>query len=383
MADYVPPKLYKLTSKQQIQEWQITVIDNVITTEFGLKHGSKQIANKVIKEGKNIGRSNETTANEQAIMEAKSDWEKKLAKDYFMSEASALEQKHRIAKEGGYLPMLAQDHKKHGKLHLKYPCIVQPKLDGIRCIATKFDGMVDLWFRSGKRILTLPGINEQLNSVMLDGEIFDGELYIHDEEFNEFTGAIRANRNLNEQITDRIQYWLYDCPRIHSYNEDTPFITRFAELAERITTAKEPLYNIRLTDTEYVDSEAEALEFYDKWVADSYEGMMFRNMTMKYEQKRSYDLLKYKVFDEEEFRIIDYVIDTRGTFGNMIDYKFVITTKDGIIVSPRVAGSQRVLAEMFADPESLIGQYATVKFFGYTPEGSLRFPVGKTVRFDK
>jgi len=384
---YSPPKLYKLTSKGQIQEWQISVIGNVITTEFGLKDGKKQTTSELIKEGKNIGRSNETTPQEQAIAEAKSDWEKKLSKDYFLTEEQALEQKHRLAKEGGYLPMLAQDHKKHGERHLRYPCIVQPKLDGIRCIATKFEGMVDLWFRSGKRILTLPNINEQLNKVMLDGEIFDGELYIHDEEFNEFTGAIRANRNLNEQITDRIQYWLYDCPRIYSYNEDTPFMTRFSELSERIGASKEPLYNIRLTETQYVDSEVEALEFYDKWVADSYEGMMFRNMTMKYEQKRSYDLLKYKVFDEEEFLIIDYVIDKRGidddTFGNIIDYKFVVTTKDGIIVSPRVAGSQRVLAEMFADPESLIGNYATVKFFGYTPDGSLRFPVGKTVRFDK
>ena len=40
-------------------------------------------------------------------------------------------------------PMLAHEFKKN-KHKVKYPCIVQPKLDGIRCIATIKDGKCTL-----------------------------------------------------------------------------------------------------------------------------------------------------------------------------------------------------------------------------------------------
>jgi len=379
MINYTPPKLFKLTTKGQIQEWQISVEDNVIIREYGLQLGKKQINTEEIKVGKNIGRSNETTSKQQAVSEAQSDWEKKLAKDYFLNEEHAKAQKHRLAKEGGYLPMLAQEHSKHAERHLHYPCYVQPKLDGIRCIATKFDGVVNLWFRSGKRILTLPLINEQLTPLMNNGEIFDGELYIHGEEFNEFTGAIRANKTMKEQITDRIQYWIYDSPIIHIHKEAVPFSTRFGQLVMRFSDKE--LFNIKLTETRFVDSEQEALEYYEKYVGQGYEGMMFRNANMPYEQKRSYSLLKYKVFDDAEFKIVDYV-EGKGTLVGHVG-AFVLINEDGNLFNAKMKGKTAYLKELFENPEQFKGENLTVKYFGRSKDNIPRFPVGLSVRFDK
>ena len=377
--EFTLPILYKLTSKGKVQQWKITVDDNVITREFGLLGGTIQKQRETISEGKNIGRSNETTSSEQAIKEAKSDWENKLAKDYFQSIEEAKEQIYKTAKEGGYLPMLAQCYKKHGNRHLKFPCYVQPKVDGIRGIATKIENNTDIWFRSGKRILTLPNINTQLNKLACNGEILDGELYIHGEDFNEFTGAIRANRNLNEQVTSRIEYHMYDVPRIGNLTEEETFAKRFTSLISRFKNS-EYLPNIKIVETHMVNNFKEAEAHYERWISEGYEGMIFRNMYMPYEQKRSYNLLKYKDMIDEEFKIIEVIVEDR--IDTMKHYKVVCITEEGVIVTAKMKGTQQALADLFRTPNEAIGKMATIQYFGKTPDGSLRFPIAKTIRFD-
>jgi len=371
--------LYKLTSAGKIQQWDISVKSNIITRGYGQVGGKIITKTEVVKVGKNIGRSNETTPEQQALKEAEADWKKKYDKDYVLDIEEAIKQTEKIAKTGGYLPMLAQDFKKHAGRHLKYPCYLQPKLDGLRCISTKNGGVVDMWFRSGKRILTLPNLNIELAKIMEDGEIFDGELYIHNEEFNEFTGAIRANKTINEEITSRIEYHVYDVPRIDVFKEDTSFSTRFFTLLDRVEHLNIEVHNVTIVETQRVDDFKEAEVFYDKWIGDNYEGMMFRNLHMEYEQKRSYSLLKYKDMQDEEFIVTDVIIEDKF---KLKQYMVVCDTGEKLVTA-KMKGSQEILAKLFADPDAIIGQMATIQFFGKTPEGSLRFPIGKTIRFDK
>ena len=129
-------KLYKKTSTGKIQEWEISTEDNKIITVQGQQNGKKQEYKEFIKEGKNIGRSNETTPAQQAQAEAQSRWDKKHNKDYHLT-IEECNTTVKIANRGGYLPMLAQSYKKHAERHLKYPCYIQKKYDGLRCISTK------------------------------------------------------------------------------------------------------------------------------------------------------------------------------------------------------------------------------------------------------
>ncbi len=366
--------LYKLTSTGKIQVWCIQVDENVITREYGQLGGKIITQREVIETGKNIGRSNETTPEAQALLEATSDYNSKLEKDYFLSIDEARNQKSKSSKQGGYLPMLAQDYKKHAGRHLRFPCVIQPKLDGIRSIAIKHENITRLYTRSGKVINTLPTVVYELNQIMNNGDIFDGELYIHRADFNEFTGSIRADVNINEEITSKVEYHMYDVPRINGITEETPFIARYNMLKEL-----ELPNSIKLVETHIVNSFEEALPYYDKWISEEYEGMMFRNIDMPYEQKRSYNLLKYKDMVDEEFEVVDVIIENHGT---MKHYMVECITRNGIKFTAKMKGTQEGLSNLFSSPRDIIGKMATVQYFGYTPKGSLRFPVAKTIRFD-
>ena len=386
------PKLYKLTSSKKIQEWEIFTEENKIITIQGQVDGKKQRYEETISTGKNIGRANETTPEQQAEAEAQSKWDKKHNKDYHTS-IDDCKTKGKIANRGGYLPMLAQSYEKHHEKHLKYPCFVQPKLDGLRCISTKVDGVVKLWFRSGKEITTMGHIADELLPIMGDGDIWDGELYAHGKDFNSFTGAIRANKNLNPEVVESIKYHIYDFPKVFPLIEKDGYKCRLDEFD------KSYLNNCSLVGvtTIKVDNFEEAMMCYKRFIEEGYEGIMFRNIDMPYEQKRSYNLLKYKEFVDDEFIIIgaeegkgilsghigSFVckIEAGRTLKDLGDKEFVIEKETQ--VKAKMEGKHEYLKHLFENPNEYIGKPLTIKYQNLSEYGVPRFPIGKTIRFDK
>ena len=387
------PILYKLTSKNKIQSWQIFTEDNVVVIIQGQLKGKKQRYEETISKGKNIGRENETTPTQQADAEAQSKWDKKHKKDYHLI-IEDCKSKGKIANQGDYLPMLAQSYHKHAEKHLKYPCYVQPKLDGLRCISTKTEEGVKLWFRSGKEIITMNHIVKDLEEVMKAGDIFDGELYKHGGDFNTFTGAIRANKNLNPEIAEQIKYHMYDFPRVGGFIEKDSFKKRFENPSLFGVGSK----YLQIVSTFTINNFKEAIELYKDFIEQGYEGIMFRNIDMPYEQKRSYNLLKYKEFIDDEFIIISGAEGKgilAGHIGSFIckieagrilkdiggkTYKF--GDRDGIVCA-KMDGKTSYLKHLFNHPEEYMGKPLTIKYQNLSAYGVPRFPVGKTIRFDK
>ena len=127
------PILYEKSTTGKTKHWEISVSglktgDATITVKYGADEDKERITEKTITEGKNIGKSNETTPYQQACSEAESTWKKKLDSGY-------VENKADLNKEV-LLPMLA--HKFQERKHdIVYPCYCQPKLDGVRCLAKK------------------------------------------------------------------------------------------------------------------------------------------------------------------------------------------------------------------------------------------------------
>ena len=127
MTTHKFPKLYKLTATGATQFWQIEVKGTTLTETWGQVGGKEQSTSDTIREGKNTGRANATTAAEQTKSEAQSKWEGKIKKGYVehLDRAEAGETDH----AGGTTPMLAHTFAKQGH-KLTYPCFAQPKLDG-------------------------------------------------------------------------------------------------------------------------------------------------------------------------------------------------------------------------------------------------------------
>jgi ATP-dependent DNA ligase len=366
------PTLYKKTSAGADQRWDIWTEENVIVTQWGQVDGKIQETRDLVKEGKNAGRSNATTPEQQAESEAQSRWEKKLKKGYVKSLEAADAGEVDELIQGGIFPMLAQRFDQQGH-KLSYPCYVQPKLDGHRCIAmVDTDGACTLWTRSRKPITSMNHIAAAIESLGFRSTIFDGELYNHayKNDFEKLTSFIRDDE-AKPGSTD-VQYHIYDIVF------DGPFSDRTAVLSD-ITPDRDG--HLVFVDTKLVEDEDEMMLHFQRYLKEGYEGLMARNADGPYvENKRSYDLFKIKEFVDSEFEVVG-VEEGRGKLaGHGI---FVCRTVDGTEFSVKMMGATEELRKYYEDPSLAVGRWLTVKYQGMTKKkGVPRFPVAVRFRED-
>lgn len=378
------PKLYKKTSTGAIQEWEVCVDDSgcapVIVIRYGQLGGKIQTSTETIAEGKNIGRSNETSPMEQACLQAKSDWEKQLKKGYVDNIEDAEDGKIDEIIKGGIAPMLAHKFSEQGH-KIKYPALAQPKLDGHRCLAVYKDGKFSLWSRSRKPITSMPHIIKALEESGCCHSL-DGELYNHDyhNNFEQLSSYIRVEEP--QEGCEIVQYHIYDAPENMGPNKNR---NEYLQLDVKEKVKKYP--QLHIVETIKVNDEDELMDAFDHFIAQGYEGCMVRNMNGLYVNKRSYDLQKVKEFDDDEFMILGVKVGTKGSMAGKA--VFICDLSDQHSGNPeddtfdcKMKGDMDELKKYADDPSLVIGKILTVQFQGYTKYGKPRFPVGLRFRED-
>lgn len=252
-------------------------------------------------------------------------------------------------------PMLAHTWDKYNH-KIKYPCYVQPKLDGMRCLAVREGDTISYLSRTLKSIHTVDHLTKQLLKVMRDGEIFDGELYCHGVPFQTQISWIKRM----QADTERIQYHVYDTVTEYTYED------RLRSLYRDMVT----VYTLKVYDPASLD------RFHRVVVESGYEGTIIRNSKGKYTPKRSFDLLKRKDWMDEEFTI-DHVNEGKGKFlGCAV---FVLRCGDDQF-SCTAPGSVKEKQAFWEDRELMVGKPITVKFQEKTERGIPRFPIAIGVR---
>lgn len=192
--------LYKKDTKDKIRTLTIKTMDGVLFQISGILNG-KQVVNSSQAVPKNVGKINATTATEQAILEAQSKFKDKLTKGYFKTLKEA-------KNNSVTLPMLAKSYDKEShKINWSGDVFVQPKLDGMRCLAIKKNGKVKLISRKNKEITTLSHIVKQLEHKDIPDNIYDGELY--SLKLGSFQEQMKAIKKIGEN-TEKINYHIYD-----------------------------------------------------------------------------------------------------------------------------------------------------------------------------
>lgn len=350
---HISDQIYKRDSAGNVRVWFFEQEDNWYRTTSGLLDGVKTTSGKTICTPKS-----QPTAEAQALFEGNAEMTKKLERDY-----------HRDIKnidiELMFKPMLAQPYEK-----VSFPCFAQPKLDGVRCIATA----AGLFSRQGKRFLGVPHIEEELAPffAMNADLILDGELYNHDlkDDFNQIVSVVKKQKPTAGQLevsAQLVQYHVYDCPSIAG-----PFNERIAAVKQNIDGGGA----IKVVDTRAAVDQAHLDGLYANWMEAGYEGQMVR-LNGAYENKRSKNLLKRKEFQDAEFP----VVAIEEGLGNWAGYakRVVCKLPDGREFGAGVKGTQAFTKELLGRRES-VGT-ATIKFFAYTPDGVPRFPVA--IQFDR
>ena len=295
-------------------------------------------------EPKNVGKMNATTVEEQAVLEANSKLLEKMRLGYFdtMEEAEA---------KGGsnfLLPMLAKDYKKEAK-KVKFPCYVQPKLDGMRSLYD--EGFIS---RTGKAVDTLGHI------VIPDtqGLVLDGELYAHGISFQENMKLIKKYR---KGQTEQVKYHVYDLIM------DAPFSERYLALAKLVGE----LEHVELVHCQRIHSEQELITVHQQYLSLGYEGTMIRHSEEGYQvNKRSSQLLKYKDFLDETYKVIDVIPSESRPEQGIV----VCTSKYGSF-SCGMKFPHEAREEILRNKHMYIGQTAEIRFFEYTDGGLPRFPI--------
>ena len=406
--------LYGMSKDGKIKNWEIKVEKFNEYSEIVTLHGyENKIETRIrVNKGKNIGKSNETSHYQQAILEAQSKWKKKHDVEKYTKYPEVLYHPETSKKEenpiesqspsgslpsisspsisspsislpstGPRLPMLAQDYSKH-KHKLKYPCFIQPKLDGYRMIYDTTSKTITT--RQGKNFSIVKDsglLYQELCSLPSgpSGYILDGELYVHSDDVSfEALGVLRKTKKLTEEDKknlSKIEYHVYDMI-------DTKL--SFEKRTEKIRELLESKYKmIQVVPTIKISSEKEIVDHHQKFVDEDYEGSMLRNGESKYlEKNRSYDLLKYKDFMDEEFEIIGYTFekDTSGEDKNCVVW--IVKIKEGLECKVRPKGEKEQRQKLYEECEKNFdkfkGRKLWTKFFEYTSDGSLRFPTTKT-----
>ena len=362
------PTLYCKSKTGKTQVWNIQVIGSTIRVSYGYQDGAVTVNEKTITAGKNIGKKNETTPEQQATSEARSTWDKKKTGGY----AESLDDAHvpgvadaaAVAAHEAILPMLAHDYHKRGK-DIKFPCFVQPKLDGVRCI---FKNGV-LTSRQGKVFPNMEHITQDLKDVDL---VLDGELYSNTLNFQQFVGLVRKKKHndAEKQLLRQVKFHVYDCVNDKPFSERTESINNL--FSKHMYAFSEPLL------TEECKNKEDLKKFHDKYVAEGKEGLIIRNKDGLYQlAARSKDLQKYKEFEDAEFKVTGFT-DGEGLEKGLVIW--VCETSAGKSFHVRPRGTHEARAEIFNEAKDYVGKSLTVRYQELTEEGIPRFPVGIAFR---
>jgi ATP-dependent DNA ligase len=281
-------------------------------------------------------------------------------------------------------PMLAQDYKKYSN-KLKFPCYIQPKLDGYRMI---YDYTSDtIMSRTGKEFKVLKSsflhnelkefCKEYINKIGIKNVILDGELYVHDQEFNfENYGILRKTKSLSEQenvTLNKIEYHIYDIINADVFSKRHDQLVAANEIKNKFS-------KIKFVHTQTCLDMDDVKRFHSTFTEHNYEGSILRNKDGLYKTKaRSMDLLKYKDFFDNEYEIVDYTFE-KNTDGSADDNLIVWICKNtkGQTFNVRPKGTESERKVLYKKAQENINQFKGkqlwVKYFELTDAGIPRFP---------
>jgi ATP-dependent DNA ligase len=236
------------------------------------------------------------------------------------------------------VPMLATDHGLHDT---QFPVLVQPKLDGFRCMARREAAGWVLYSRRGK-VLRLPHITDAMRwlSVAVD-TVLDGELYIHGRGFQHLTSAIRT-------ASSEVEFHIFDIV------SDKPAAERQDTLVDlELGGLRSPIQRV---GCHVVALQQHLDRIYADTLAAGYEGIVLRDPGAGYEAKRSWALQKLKPWCDAEFLVIGWRPATNAP------HLLVLTCRNDL----GSASFDVTLPSIEHQTDECVGRVLTVRFCGRT-----------------
>lgn len=239
-----------------------------------------------------------------------------------------------------------------------------PKIDGLRCYYSAKHKR--LFTRNNREHKGFEAVRSLCTIIanMFNLTYIDGELYSKDFKFQRLNGIIRQD----EQILKKsIKYIIFAVTGPEIKNTEQMYAT-LEKIRTFITVEYAEVIEHKVIKNNYRDV-AELAGFY---VENGYEGIMLRHPTKHYDFKRSHALLKFKFFNEGDFKVVG-TYEGENKYVGMLGGLYI---ESGNIKSKVGSGfSDEEREFLWACRDILIGRIVEVKYQELTDSGnSLRHP---------
>ena len=273
------------------------------------------------------------------------------------------------------------------KTKVKFPCIVQTKMDGMRFNAHVVNGTAAFCSRAGKE-LAFEGLPIEADFQKLPDGVYDGELLVANcdrktgngilTKFQKGTGTSVLGRDIHAKVWDRIpvaDFVKGVC--------STGYIERFRILGGALKATRPNTIILVQTWLEVSDME-EAQTIYKEQLAKGEEGVILKDPKGPWEDKRVKHQVKMKAELEADLKVTGF-LPGAGKFEGKIG-SLLVESADAKVKT--AVGTGLNDEERSWDPSVFIGQIVSVKYNALiedkkTGQKSLFLPVFVEIRDDK
>jgi hypothetical protein len=281
---------------------------------------------------------------------------------------------------------------------IKFPAYVQLKMDGMRFNAIVRDGKCEFRSRNGKEIQLLGNLEKEFIALAGDVDcVFDGELLVMLPGDNQFADRQTGNGILNKAnkgtisadqatlvhatVWDVIPYVLFG----DGYC-GTPYSTRFSSLKKLVDQIPPEGKKIWLVSSDIVENIDEANAKFEEYLALGLEGIILKDGSGVWEDKRAKHQIKFKGEMECDLKIVA-VEEGSGKYAGMLG-AIVCESDDGVIKVNVGSGlNEEHRINLWHIKEEILDKIVAVKYncriknkFG---EESLFLPIFVEIRDDK
>lgn len=430
------PTLYGKDAKGKDRFWKISYADDSIEVSHGCVGGQEQTSCRTF-EGKNIGRKNETSPEEQARLEAEKMWitqvykkgyrpdpkdstATKWVKDLLKAAADqngVINGLYTILRGEGVCGNLNARKSGDSTTVKNIKCTlaqkwspqaekyfnvedgvwIQPKFDGVRVLAYYDGNTVRFISRGGKEYPHLKLLKKRIGRVLVDNPdiILDGELYAEElrgkpiYKKSKVVDFEPSNDLLSEDMKFDViagvgkpvrstPHPLEDQLKLFVFDlvMDAPQKKRFMKLQDLFDTFESN--SIVMAPTIKLESLDDISHYHSEFTSLSYEGSIIRANCPTYEQgKKSLYIRKHKNMQDAEYEIIGSKLDP-GVDKEF--FVFTLSNSDGKEFHAKPMGSRETRLDYYSRRKDLVGSFATVKYQKLSKDGVPIFGVVKCIR---
>jgi hypothetical protein len=279
---------------------------------------------------------------------------------------------------------------------INFPAYAQMKMDGMRFNAIVRDGKCEFRSRNGKEILLLGNLEQEF--IALAGSVdcvFDGELLVMLDGDHQFADRQTGNGILNKANKGTIS--AEQAAMVHATVWDlipyvafvdghclTPYSKRFSTLQAIVDKQKSAGKKIWTVTSTIVQTLDEAQEIFQGYLAEGFEGIILKDGSGEWEDKRSKTQIKFKGELECDLKIVA-VEEGKGKAVGMLG-AIICESADGIVKVNVGSGFNDAQRKQYWK-ENLVDKIVAVKYNARiknkSGEESLFLPVFIELRDDK